>query len=108
MKINLFLFLYFFISWGIIGGKMRWFSFSKEANDEQYSSRFSTIAHPTYPIIQTPSPPPLQGEVKIGYMIFEPIPTSRIPSCLENCCFLSFPTDPQKNGYQYAVYQLTF
>ena len=68
--------------------------------NQKYKSYFSLFPHPDYPMIDPPSPSPLEGEVQIGYMIFEPIKKSLF------CCCFKRKINPKVFPYQFAVYKL--
>uniref|UniRef100_A0A6C0D0H3 Uncharacterized protein n=1 Tax=viral metagenome TaxID=1070528 RepID=A0A6C0D0H3_9ZZZZ len=79
----------------------------------RYKSYFSLLPHPDYPLIDAPSPPPLHGEVKIGYMIFEPNHSSSTYGLykfyeLFSCCGGRLKRKKSQNvyAYQYTVYKL--
>ena len=82
--------------------------------NQKYKSYFSLFPHPDYPMIDPPSPSPLEGEVQIGYMIFEPIKKSLFcPSFIVFytffalfCCCFKRKINPKVFPYQFAVYKL--
>jgi hypothetical protein len=79
--------------------------------NQKYKSYFSLFPHPDYPTIDPPSPPPLEGEVIIGYMIFEPIkysllcPIYDVFFMLFSCCFKR-KIIQKLYPYQFTVYKL--